>query len=67
MLEVKYCGQGTSIPAGDVSIDPEQKNTYPYMVADALGFELYNQAKAGSLVTWYSQTPNLDNICSSSS
>lgn len=49
---------GTSIPAGDVSIDPEQKNTYPYMVADALGFELYNQAKAGSLVTWYSQTPN---------
>ena len=28
---------GTSIPAGDVSIDPEQKNTYPYMVADALG------------------------------
>ena len=49
---------GTSIPAGDVSIDPEQKNTYPYMVADALGFELYNQSKAGSLVTWYSQTPS---------
>ena len=49
---------GTSIPAGDVSIDPEQKNTYPYMVADALGFELYNQSKAGSLVSWYSQTPS---------
>ena len=44
---------GTSIPAGDISIDPQQNNTYPKMVADALGFELYNMAKAGSLVSWY--------------
>lgn len=49
---------GTSIPAGDVSIDPDQYNTYPRMVADVLGCKLYNQSKAGSLVSWYSQTPN---------
>ena len=49
---------GTSIPAGDISIDPEQINTYPRMVADVLGFDLYNQSKAGSLVTWYPQSPS---------
>lgn len=49
---------GTSIPAGDISIDPEQKNTYPRMVADALGFDLYNMSKAGSLVVWYPQAPS---------
>ena len=49
---------GTSIPSGDISIDPEQNNTYPKMVADALGFELYNMAKAGSMVSWYPATPN---------
>ena len=27
------------------------------MVADALGFELYNMAKAGSFVAWYPQAP----------
>ena len=48
---------GTSIPAGDISIDPQQNNTYPKMVADALGFELYNMAKAGSFVAWYPQAP----------
>ena len=49
---------GTSIPAGDISIDPQQLNTYPKMVADALGFDLYNMAKAGSLVSWYPQSPS---------
>ena len=49
---------GTSIPSGDISIDPQQNNTYPKMVADALGFELYNMAKAGSLVSWYPQSPS---------
>ena len=49
---------GTSIPSGDISIDPQQNNTYPKMVADALGFELYNMAKAGSMVSWYPATPN---------
>ena len=49
---------GTSIPAGDISIDPQQNNTYPKMVADALGFELHNMAKAGSLVSWYPQSPS---------
>ena len=49
---------GTSIPAGDISIDPQQLNTYPKMVADALGFNLYNKAKAGSFVAWYPQAPN---------
>ena len=49
---------GTSIPAGDISIDPQQNNTYPKMVADALGFELYNMAKAGSIVSWYPATPS---------
>ena len=48
---------GTSIPAGDISIDPQQNNTYPKMVADALGFDLYNMAKAGSFVSWYPQAP----------
>lgn len=49
---------GTSIPAGDINIDPQQNNTYPKMVADALGFDLYNMAKAGSFVSWYPQTPS---------
>ena len=49
---------GTSIASGDISIDPQQNNTYPKMVADALGFELYNMAKAGSLVSWYPATPS---------
>ena len=49
---------GTSIPAGDISIDPQQLNTYPRMVADALGFDLYNMSKAGSLVSWYPQSPS---------
>ena len=48
---------GTSIPAGDINIDPQQINTYPRMVADALGFDLYNMAKAGSFVAWYPQAP----------
>ena len=49
---------GTSIPSGDISIDPDQNNTYPKMVADALGFDLYNMAKPGSFVAWYPQAPN---------
>ena len=48
---------GTSIPSGDINIDPQQTNTYPRMVADALGFDLYNMAKAGSFVAWYPQAP----------
>ena len=48
---------GTSIPSGDINIDPQQTNTYPRMVADALGFDLYNMAKAGSFVAWYPQSP----------
>ena len=48
---------GTSIPSGDINIDPQQNNTYPRMVADALGFDLYNMAKAGSFVAWYPQAP----------
>ena len=49
---------GTSIPAGDINIDPQQNNTYPKMVADALGFDLYNMSKAGSFVAWYPQSPS---------
>ena len=49
---------GTSIPSGDINIDPQQNNTYPKMVADTLGFELYNMAKAGSFVAWYPAAPN---------
>lgn len=48
---------GTSIPSGDVSVDPDQNNTYPKMVSDALGFDLYNMAKPGSFVAWYPQAP----------
>ena len=48
---------GTSIPSGDINVDPQQINTYPRMVADALGFDLYNMAKAGSFVAWYPQAP----------
>lgn len=49
---------GTSIPAGDINIDPQQNNTYPRMVADALGFDLYNMSKAGSFVAWYPTAPS---------
>lgn len=49
---------GTSIPAGDINIDPQQNNTYPKMVGDALGFNVYNMAKAGSFVSWYAQAPS---------
>ena len=44
---------GTSIPAGT----PE--NNYPQMVADALGFKLYNNSIGASFVTFY---PNNGNV-----
>ena len=37
---------GTSIPAG------EPDNNYPTMVADALGFNLYNMAQSASCLPW---------------
>ena len=39
---------GTSIPAGNGD------NNYPKMVADALGFKLYNNARGSSFVCFYS-------------
>ena len=42
---------GTSIPAGNV-VDGVPNN-YPQMVADALGFNLYNNSIGASFVTYY--------------
>ena len=42
---------GTSIPAGNV-VDGVPNN-YPKMVADALGFKLYNNSIGASFVTYY--------------
>lgn len=47
---------GTSIPSGDVNVDPN--NNYPLMVANALGFTLYNNSMAGSLVSFLSPSPS---------
>lgn len=47
---------GTSIPAGDASVDPN--NNYPKMVADAMGFTLYNNSKPGSLISFLSPAPS---------
>ena len=54
---------GTSIPAGDISFDNNGttqstttdlgSNNYPKMVADALGFTLYNNARGSSFVCFY--------------
>lgn len=41
---------GTSIPAGDGN------NNYPRMVADELGFNLYNNARGASYVCFYNST-----------
>ena len=43
---------GTSIPYGDGD------NNYPKMVADGLGFTLYNNSRAGSFVSYYPNTPS---------
>jgi hypothetical protein len=54
---------GTSIPAGDISFSNNGttqsitsnlgSNNYPKMVADALGFNLYNNARGASFVCFY--------------
>jgi hypothetical protein len=41
---------GTSIPAGDKTIAPD--NNYPKMVADALKCTIINNARPGSFVVW---------------
>ena len=48
---------GTSIPAGNI-VDGVPNN-YPQMVADALGFNLYNNSIGASFVTYY---PNNGNV-----
>ena len=49
---------GTSIPAGDIQHGDNGttdlgSNNYPKMVADALGFTLYNNARGSSFVCFY--------------
>lgn len=49
---------GTSIPAGDIQHGDSGttslgSNNYPKMVADALGFNLYNNARGSSFVCFY--------------
>lgn len=49
---------GTSIPAGDISFGDNGttdlgSNNYPKMVADSLGFTLYNNARGSSFVCFY--------------
>lgn len=54
---------GTSIPAGDIQFSNNGttqsttsdlgSNNYPKMVADALGFKLYNNARGASFVCFY--------------
>lgn len=46
---------GTSIPSGDAVNQPN--NNYPKMVAEALGCTVYNNARAGSIVSWYPNAP----------
>lgn len=49
---------GTSIPAGDIQHGDNGttdlgSNNYPKMVADALGFNLYNNARGSSFICFY--------------
>jgi hypothetical protein len=54
---------GTSIPAGDIQFSNNGttqsttsdlgSNNYPKMVADALGFNLYNNSRGASFVCFY--------------
>lgn len=46
---------GTSIPSGDAVNQPD--NNYPKMVAEAMGCTVYNNARAGSIVSWYPNAP----------
>lgn len=46
---------GTSIPSGDQVNQPD--NNYPKMVGDAIGCKVYNNARAGSIVSWYPAAP----------
>ena len=46
---------GTSIPSGDAVNQPN--NNYPRMVAEAMGCTVFNNARAGSIVSWYPNAP----------
>ena len=46
---------GTSIPAGDANVDPN--NNYPKMVGDRLRCKVYNNSVPGSFMAWYSNAP----------
>lgn len=47
---------GTSIPAGDANVDPN--NNYPKMVGDRLRCKVYNNSVPGSFMAWYANSPN---------
>lgn len=46
---------GTSIPSGNAVNQPN--NNYPKMVAEAMGCTVFNNARAGSIVSWYPNAP----------
>lgn len=57
---------GTSIPAGDIQYDNNGttnlgSNNYPKMVADALGFNLYNNSRPASFMICYPVTADIAN------
>lgn len=54
-IRAKVLWLGTSIPAGDATIDPN--NNYPKMFADVVGCTLYNNSKPGSFVAYYPTSP----------
>ena len=54
-VNAKVLWLGTSIPAGDATIDPN--NNYPKMFADVVGCTVYNNSKPGSFVAYYPNTP----------
>lgn len=61
---------GTSIPAGDIQYDNNGttdlgSNNYPKMVADALGFNLYNNSRPGSFMFCYPVNSDIANNLSS--
>lgn len=60
---------GTSIPAGDIQYDNNGTtdlgtNNYPKMVADALGFNLYNNSRPGSFMFCYPVNSDIANALS---
>ena len=55
LKDAKILWIGTSIPAGDANVDPN--NNYPKMVGDRLGCKVYNNSVPGSFVAYHTYNP----------